>query len=174
MKYNPHAASSQNKSWPGHRLSSPHYAANAKQPLLVRWCWRWPGITGQWKKTEAATGQIEVKLIAGTWSTLKTLPEDLPEAKVFPFWLPCCPVLGLASEWFLEILGLCPEAFVLRNRVFVTRIHCPREIQYNNPISSDASILTNLWVTAPITGILLMLPANPTCRIRDHSESFLN
>ena len=44
-----------------------------------------------------------MKLLAGTGSTLKTLPEDLPEAKVvqsFLFGSPVAPVLGLASGFW--------------------------------------------------------------------------
>ena len=87
-----------NKSWPGHRLSSHHYAANATQPLLVRWCWRWPGITGHGANRSEANcwHWIYSQNSAGRSSGGKS-------HSVFPFWLPCCP-RAWACQWFLEVL----------------------------------------------------------------------
>lgn len=122
MTYNPHAASKTHKqilTWTSLELTPLRGQCNTTSACEVM-------LTLAWHHRRANRSE------ANCWHWIYSQTSDGRSSggeslSVFPFWLPCCP-RAWACQWFLENFGLSLEAFVLRNRIFVIRIHWPSEI----------------------------------------------
>ena len=98
MKYNPHAASSQKQilTWTSLELTPLRGQCKTTSACEVMLTLAWHH--GPVKKNRSCHGANRSE--ANCWHLIysQTLPEDLPEAKVFPFWLPVAQCWGLPGS----------------------------------------------------------------------------